>query len=44
MNPYNYFILDYLKDSVYHTNPRTVQELKVETDAVAEEIMGCMTW
>jgi hypothetical protein len=43
MNPNDYFLWVYLKDRVYRTNPHTVQELQVETEAVAEEITGDMS-
>jgi hypothetical protein len=40
MNPCNYFLWGYLKDHVYCTNSHTVQELQVEVEAVAEDIIG----
>jgi hypothetical protein len=35
-NPCDYLLSVYLKDHVYRTNPRTVQELQADIEAVAE--------
>jgi len=42
INPCDYLLWDYLKDQVYHTNLHTDQELQVETEATAKEIILCM--
>jgi transposase len=42
INPYDYFLWDYLKYRVYLTNPVTVQEMEALIEAVAEEITGDM--
>jgi hypothetical protein len=42
MNPCDYFLWDYLKDHVYHTNLHILQELQVEIEGVTEEITGHM--
>jgi hypothetical protein len=40
--PCDYILHKYLRDCVYHTNPHTIQELPVETEAAAEETADSM--
>jgi hypothetical protein len=42
MNPCNHFFGGYLKDHVYCTNPHTVQDMQVETQAAFEVITSDM--
>jgi hypothetical protein len=40
MNLCDYFLWDYLKGHAYCTNQHTVQKLRAEIEAVAEEMTG----